>query len=380
MRKKNAFINVTASMGRGLLYAYLYIMFRPKICYQSRKAKEEIEKGGVIFIGNHVGHNDGQMFYMLFKNSVLIIAKDWADKKILKWLTSGGKFISVDRFGTDITWIRGASEHLRAGDNMIIFPEGHTSKTGVMDEFKPGFAMLAVMSGAKIVPVYNERGNMLRLETALSAFLKKSKVKSCILFVNDGSQDGSGDLIREICRRNKDFFYIGLAKNCGLSAAMKAGIDYTCSRLVGYIDADLQTTPEDFNLLLEYTDDYELVMGIRVGRKDSLVKNMSSKVANGFRRLMTKDGVKDTGCPLKILHTEYAQRIPFFTGMHRFLPALILLQQGKVKQVPVRHYPRIAEKSKYNLYNRLISPFKDCFAYRWMKKRYINYEIADTHL
>ena len=79
MRKKNAFINVTASMGRGLLYAYLYIMFRPKICYQSRKAKEEIEKGGVIFIGNHVGHNDGQMFYMLFKNSVLIIAKDWAE-------------------------------------------------------------------------------------------------------------------------------------------------------------------------------------------------------------------------------------------------------------------------------------------------------------
>ena len=107
-----------------------------------------------------------------------------------------------------------------------------------------------------IVPVYNERGNMLRLETALSTFLKKSKVKSCILFVNDGSQDGSGDLIREICRRNKDFFYIGLAKNCGLGAAMKAGIDYTCSRLVGYIDADLQTTPEDFNLLLEYTDDY----------------------------------------------------------------------------------------------------------------------------
>ena len=63
----------------------------------------------------------------------------------------------------------------------------------------------------------------------------------------------------------------------------------------------------------------------------------------------------------------------FFTGS-------ILLQQGKVKQVPVRHYPRIAEKSKYNLCNRLISPFKDCFAYRWMKKRYINYEIADTHL
>jgi len=198
MKKKNTFINVTASMGRGLLYAYLYIMFRPKICYQSRKAKEEIEKGGVIFIGNHVGHNDGQMFYMLFRNSVLIIAKDWADKKILKWLTSGGKFISVDRFGTDITWIRGASEHLRAGDNMIIFPEGHTSKTGVMDEFKPGFAMLAVMSGAKIR--YIITGNIIScLGRDLSCTLASQwnllkKVRDLMLSILQGNARDSGRL------------------------------------------------------------------------------------------------------------------------------------------------------------------------------------------
>lgn len=231
-----------------------------------------------------------------------------------------------------------------------------------------------------IVPVYNEEGNIVRLEKELRAFLDHAKVSSCALFVNDGSHDGSGGLIRQVCARNEDFLYLDLAKNGGLSAAMKAGIDNSYSEYVGYIDADLQTTPEDFNLLLDFVGDYEMVMGIRTGRKDSFVKNVSSTIANSFRRYMTKDGVADTGCPLKILRTDYAKRIPFFTGMHRFLPALIQLQEGKVKQVPVRHFPRIAGKSKYNLANRLVGPFKDCFAYKWMKKRYINYEVADNNL
>ena len=224
-----------------------------------------------------------------------------------------------------------------------------------------------------VVPVYNEEGNMSRLEEALGAFIRQSKVKTCVLFVNDGSTDGSGQLIKEICARQPDFFYLEFVRNCGLSAAMKAGIDACCSKWVGYIDADLQTTPEDFNLLLEHAADYELVMGIRTGRKDSFVKNISSKIANGFRRMMTHDGVQDTGCPLKVLHTDYAKRIPFFTG-------LIQLQEGRVKQIPVRHFPRVAGKSKYHLANRLIGPFKDCFAYRWMRKRYINYRVKETDL
>ncbi len=231
-----------------------------------------------------------------------------------------------------------------------------------------------------IVPVYNEEGNILRLERELASFLKISRLSSCVLFVNDGSTDASGQLIREICGRNDGFFHIRLARNGGLSAAMKAGIDVACSEYVGYIDADLQTAPEDFNLLLEYAGEYEMVMGIRTGRKDSFVKNLSSRIANGFRRAMTHDGVEDTGCPLKILRTDCAKRIPFFTGMHRFLPALIQLQNGRVKQIPVRHFPRMAGQSKYHLWNRLVGPFKDCFAYRWMKKRYINYEIADGNL
>ena len=231
-----------------------------------------------------------------------------------------------------------------------------------------------------IVPVFNEEGNILRLEKELGEFLQTAKMSSCVLFVNDGSKDDSERLIQEVCGRNKDFFFLNLARNGGLSAAMKAGIDNADSKWVGYIDADLQTTPQDFNKLLEFVGDYEMVMGIRTGRKDSFVKNMSSRIANGFRRMMTHDGVQDTGCPLKVLHTDYAKRIPFFTGMHRFLPALIQLQEGRVKQIPVRHFPRVAGKSKYHLANRLIGPFKDCFAYRWMRKRYINYRVGASNL
>lgn len=226
-----------------------------------------------------------------------------------------------------------------------------------------------------IVPIYNEEDNMDRLEKELSTYINSSSVKSCILFVDDGSKDQSKIRIQEVCQRNEGFFYISFTRNNGLSAAIKAGIDVAQSAYVGYIDADLQTVPADFELLLPFRKEYELVMGIRTGRKDSLGKKLSSKIANSFRRMMTHDGVEDTGCPLKVINTEYAKRIPMFTGMHRFLPALIQLQHGKVKQVPVRHFERVAGLSKFHLWNRLISPFMDCFAYRWMKKRYINYAI-----
>jgi dolichol-phosphate mannosyltransferase len=232
-----------------------------------------------------------------------------------------------------------------------------------------------------IVPIFNEVDNMTALENKLGAFLPRSLYKTCVLFVDDGSHDGSKEAIQAICYRNPLFYYISFEKNCGLSAALKAGIDMTESKYVGYIDADLQTSPDDFNLLLKHIEEYPLVIGIRANRKDTYFKRLQSKIANSFRRMMTHDGATDTGCPLKVIHTDYAKRIPFFTGMHRFLPALILLQDGgRYMEVPVHHFPRVAGKSKYHLWNRLISPLKDCFAYRWMAHRYINYRISISNL
>lgn len=231
-----------------------------------------------------------------------------------------------------------------------------------------------------IVPVYNEEDNMPRLSETLAAYLPTAPCTACVLFVDDGSTDSSLEGIKAACRDNSDFFYISLSENTGLSGAMKAGIDSVCSEYVGYIDADLQTTPADFNILLADRKHYDMVMGIRADRKDSAFKKLQSKIANGFRRMMTDDGVRDTGCPLKVIRTDCARRIPFFTGMHRFLPALLLLQGGQFKQVPVRHFPRTAGVSKYHLWNRLVAPFVDCFAYRWMRKRYINYSVGSTNL
>ncbi|MDX1462182.1 MAG: glycosyltransferase family 2 protein [Marinirhabdus sp.] len=226
-----------------------------------------------------------------------------------------------------------------------------------------------------IVPVYNEEDNLNRVESELLAFTKIASKKTAILFVNDGSKDKSQDIIERICQRNDAFNYINFKENRGLSAAIKAGFDHVETPLLGYIDSDLQTAPEDFNLLLEKIGEYDLVTGVRADRKDSFVKNMSSKIANGIRRSFTHDGMDDTGCPLKVIKTEYAKRIPMFKGLHRFLPAMILLQNGKILQVPVQHFPRMAGTAKFGVWNRLIGPLMDCFAYLWMKKKYINYEI-----
>ena len=226
-----------------------------------------------------------------------------------------------------------------------------------------------------IVPVYNEEANLFRVEKELLAFTKTATKATKILFVNDGSKDKSQELIEAICNRNSVFSFISFKANKGLSAAIKAGFDYTETELVGYIDSDLQTSPQDFNLLLQHIDTYDLVTGVRENRKDSFVKNMSSKVANGIRRSFTHDGMDDTGCPLKVIKTEYAKRIPMFRGLHRFLPAMILLQNGKIVQIPVKHFPRLAGQANFGVWNRLIGPLADCFAYLWMKRKYINYKV-----
>lgn len=226
-----------------------------------------------------------------------------------------------------------------------------------------------------IVPVYNEEDNLLRVEKELKAYCDIALKKTRILLVNDGSSDNSQALIEDICTRQSDFEFIQFRENRGLSAAIKAGFDHVTTPLTGYIDADLQTSPEDFNLLLPHIEDHELVTGVRADRKDSIVKNLSSTIANGIRRAFTHDGMDDTGCPLKVIRTENAKKIPMFKGLHRFLPAMILLQKGRIVQIPVKHFPRMAGKAKFGLWNRLLGPLADCFAYLWMKRKYINYEI-----
>lgn len=226
-----------------------------------------------------------------------------------------------------------------------------------------------------VVPVFDEAESLPRLNCELNKFLEQSVVPASVLFVNDGSRDGSQQIIERIAAADCRYHFLQLHENRGLSTALKAGIDHSQSEWIGYMDADLQTSPLDFFALLKFIPEYDLVTGIRSERKDGAVKKISSVIANHVRRMIIHDGIEDTGCPLKIGKADYLKKVPFFHGMHRFLPALVQLAGGKVKQIPVRHYPRLEGKPKYHLSNRLVGPLFDTLAFRWMQQHYIQYEV-----
>lgn len=229
-----------------------------------------------------------------------------------------------------------------------------------------------------LVPVFNEEDCIDPLHDALTRFLDAAPLPTSVLFINDGSTDRSGDIIENVCRADRRFSMITLERNCGLSAALKAGIDQCDTAFVGYIDADLQTNPADFRSLMEHMYDYDMVTGYRVNRKDTLIKRLSSRLANSFRQWLLGDDIIDICCPLKIMRTDVAKQLPFFNGMHRFIPDMVALLGGTVKQVPVQHYPRFAGTAKYNLMNRMLGPLIDAFVFRWMQRRVIRYRIAST--
>jgi glycosyltransferase involved in cell wall biosynthesis len=267
---------------------------------------------------------------------------------------------------------------MREGGKRGAYPgivSGYVHKPAGVRHYRGNFSMNYELT--IIVPVFNEEDSIERLAAELNAFILQSPVASKVLFINDGSRDGSLAKIREVCTASDHFTYCSLSRNFGLSTALKAGFDFSDTPWTGYIDADLQTSPQDFNLLLAHIDRCDLITGVRVDRKDSFVKKASSSIANTIRRVFTRDGMDDTGCPLKLIRTDVAKRIPMFKGLHRFLPALVLLQNGRVLQVPVRHFARTAGQSKFNLRNRLFGPLSDCLAYLWMKKKYINYTVSE---
>jgi glycosyltransferase involved in cell wall biosynthesis len=228
-----------------------------------------------------------------------------------------------------------------------------------------------------IVPVFNEEESLPSFFLEMDRFIEDSPVPSRVLFIDDGSTDNSLRILKEKCSRSAYCTVLSLDRNYGLSVAIKAGFDHCQTTLVGYIDADLQTHPSDFLSYFKHFPEYDMVNGIREKRKDSFTKKLSSKLGNGYRRLMINDAIQDTCCPLKILKISYVREMPFFIGMHRFLPALVQLQGGKVRQIPISHSPRYAGTSKYHVLNRLVGPFFDTLAFCWMRSRYIRYKLAD---
>lgn len=228
-----------------------------------------------------------------------------------------------------------------------------------------------------VIPVYNEEDNLPILIPQIVSVMKPLDRKFEIILIDDGSTDNSFNVIKDLGSKHIEVRYIRLKKNSGQTAGFDAGFRNSLGDIIVTLDSDLQNDPKDIPKLLTYIPDYDIVCGWRAERKDPLVKRISSRVANNFRNLFTKDSIHDTGCSLKVYKREWLDRIRLYRGMHRFLPILLKMEGARVIEVKVSHNPRIFGKSKYNIRNRLFTGLYDLLVVRWMQKRRLDYEITE---
>jgi dolichol-phosphate mannosyltransferase len=228
-----------------------------------------------------------------------------------------------------------------------------------------------------VIPVYNEQENIKPLIAELRDVLKGLNKSYEIVFVDDGSRDRSFKILKEAASQDPQIRAIRFKRNTGQTAAFDAGFRAAGGDIVVTMDADLQNDPQDIPQLLEKIGKFDVVCGWRHQRKDPWIKIVSSKIANFVRNKLSQEDIVDTGCSLKAFRSECLQNVKLFNGMHRFLPTLAKMEGFTVTQVKVNHRPRRFGTTKYNISNRMVRAFTDLLAVRWMKRRHLNYEIAE---
>ena len=227
-----------------------------------------------------------------------------------------------------------------------------------------------------VIPLFNEEDNIERLIKTVSSSLESNSLvgEYEIVCVDDGSNDATLEKLREFATSRTTV--VSLAGNSGQSVALAAGICAAKFAIIGLIDGDLQTTPDDFEELLRVlSEGYDLVNGIRIDRQDPLAKRVSSRVANGLRRMVLGDPFSDIGCPLKVLRKECVDRMTMFDSFHRYLPHLVRMQGYRVTEVAVRHFPRLAGKTKYGVFDRAWIGLQSLFVVRWLGRNHISREV-----
>ena len=223
-----------------------------------------------------------------------------------------------------------------------------------------------------VVPLYNEEQSVTMLQRELADALTGLDYE--IIFVDDGSQD---ETVARIAA-NPRTRVLHFEKNAGQSAAIFAGLQAVRSEVAVLIDGDLQNDPADIpRLLEEISRGADLVCGYRARRKDTLLKRITSRVANFVRSRFTRDGVNDTGCTLKAMRRDCIGALVPFKGMHRFIPALVKGAGYRLVEIPVNHRPRRFGQSKYGLGNRALRATVDMFGVRWLLSRRLNYQVRD---
>ena len=223
-----------------------------------------------------------------------------------------------------------------------------------------------------VVPLFNEEQSVAILQRELADAM--TGVDYEIIFVDDGSQDETVARIATDPRTR----LLRFEKNAGQSAAIFAGLQAVRSEVAVLIDGDLQNDPADIpRLLAEISRGADLVCGYRAQRKDTLLKRITSRVANFVRSRFTRDGVRDTGCTLKAMRRDCIAALVPFKGMHRFIPALVKGAGYSLVEIPVNHRRRRFGQSKYGLGDRALRATVDMFGVRWLLSRRLNYKLRE---
>ena len=241
----------------------------------------------------------------------------------------------------------------------------------------PGEPQEAGLELSVVLPVHNEEGNLPQLWAELKEALAAIGKRAEVVFVNDGSTDGSGALLDRFRAEDPRVRVIDHDKNHGLTAALDCGFRHARGAVVAMLDADLQNPPMELARLYALLPEADMAIGWRKDRKDPWLKRVSSKVGNGYRNWRTRESVHDTGCALKVFKREVIERIKLWKGMHRFLPTLARMEGFKVVEIPVAHRPRPSGKSHFGIWNRLWKGMADVRAVRWMWKNRFTYVATE---
>jgi glycosyltransferase involved in cell wall biosynthesis len=202
-----------------------------------------------------------------------------------------------------------------------------------------------------IIPVKDERDNVGPLAGRVREALVPANVDYEVVFVDDGSTDGTAEVLAGLAAADTRVKVVRLRRNFGQSAALKAGIDWSSGEVVVTMDGDGQNDPADIpGMLAKLTEGYDAVLGLRANRQDDWVlRKLPSLTANWLIRRVTGLAFKDLGCTLRVMRRDLAESLPLYGEMHRYISLLAMQSGARMAQVPVRHHPRIAGKSKYNL-------------------------------
>ncbi len=226
-----------------------------------------------------------------------------------------------------------------------------------------------------VCPFYNEEENLDELLERLLKITPLLKDSWEIILVDDGSQDSGPEDLRKKIGDRRDIRLIQFEENRGMTSALYAGLLASKGDILATLDADLQNPPEELPRLLEMLPGHDMVTGYRAHRQDTVVKKVSSLIANNIRRAVIGDRIFDVGCSLRVFKRNVLETFYPYKGMHRFFPAIADRQGYKIKQVPVEHAHRKAGKAKYHLFNRLLGPLWDLIAVSWLLKNKIHYKI-----